>query len=132
MTTSTLATPRQSRRWLWIALGALVLALLVIGRGVGLIFGGQTDPGPPVPGVTEVTVGDNFFAPAAIEVPTGTTVTWSWENTNDHNVVGEDFEPAMQTQGQFAHTFSAPGTYDYRCTLHGAMRGEGVVTEGGL
>lgn len=134
MTTPTNSTSQaqRSRRWFWIALGALILAMLVFGRGAGLLFGGQADPGPPVSGVTTVTVDDNFFAPAAIQIPAETTVTWIWEGNNDHNIVGDGFESPVQTQGQFAHTFTTPGTYAYRCTLHGSMRGEVIVAEGGL
>jgi plastocyanin len=75
-----------------------------------------------------VAVEDNEFAPAAIEVPAGTTVTWQWQGNDQHNVVGDDYESPVQNQGEFAHTFSDPGTYDYQCMLHGGMRGEVIVT----
>ena len=82
----------------------------------------------PVTGVTEVAVRDNYFEPAAIEVPVGAMVTWRWDGDNPHNVVGDGFESEIQTEGTFAHVFAEPGRHEYRCTLHGGMRGEVVVT----
>ena len=37
--------------------------------------------------------------------------------------------PAHEPLKDPLHTFTAPGTYDYRCTLHGGMGGRVVVTE---
>ena len=54
-------------------------------------------------------------------------MTWRWEGNERHNVVGGDFESPVQVDGKFAHAFSEPGTYSYRCTLHLVMRGEVVV-----
>jgi plastocyanin len=123
---------RRSRPWLWIVLG-VVLAWLVLGRGVGLLFGDDgPSPNPAasgaVSGVTAVAVRDNFFEPAAIEVPAGTTVTWNWAGNTHHNVVGDAFESPVQESGDFSYTFNTPGTHDYECTLHGGMRGQVVVT----
>ena len=120
-------TQRRPRHRLWIGLAAGALVLAVLGIATVLIVRAQLDPGDPVSGVTEVAVRDDEFAPAAIEVPTGTTVTWRWEGEDEHNVVGDGFESPNQVDGEFAHTFAAPGTYDYRCTLHFFMRGEVVV-----
>lgn len=76
-----------------------------------------------------VAVVDNAFEPVHAEVTAGTTVRWSWEGTGtEHNVVGDDFESPTQDAGTFEHTFASPGTYDYRCTLHGSMRGAITVT----
>ncbi len=125
------SSPTQSRRsprWFWIVLGGLILAAVLFRGTTSFIGGGASDPGPPAIGVTEVAVRDNVFAPGAIEVAAGTTVTWFWEGDNQHNVVGDDFESPVQNQGELAYTFTAPGTYDYRCTLHGGMNGEVVVT----
>lgn len=123
---------RRPRPWLWIVLG-VVLAWLVLGRGVGLMFGGDgSAPNPAASGVTSgvtaVAVRDNFFEPAAIEVPAGTTVKWNWEGNTHHNVVGDAFESPVQESGDFSYTFNTPGTHDYECTLHGGMRGQVIVT----
>ena len=119
---------RGPSRWLWVILGGVILAAALF-RGAASLFGaGQADLGPPVTGTTTVGARDNDFAPAAIAVPAGTTVTWAWEGNNDHNVVGDGFESPVQTRGEFAYSFADPGTYDDRCTLHGGMHGEVVVT----
>lgn len=77
---------------------------------------------------SEVAVVDDDFEPAVAEVRAGTTVTWTWQGRNDHNVVADDFSSDVQSSGTFTHTFDEPGTYAYRCTLHSGMRGEVVVT----
>lgn len=117
---------RRSRR-LRIALGVAVLVLAAVGGTTALVIRDELDPGDPIAGVTEVAVRDNEFAPPAISVPAGTTVTWRWEDEEPHNVYGDGFESPNQTVGEFRHAFAAPGTYDYRCTLHFFMRGEVVV-----
>ncbi len=119
-------TGRSRRLWRWLAIGALIL--IVLGGAATLIIRDQLDPGAAVAGVTEVAVRDNEFAPAAIEVPAGTNVTWRWDGEVDHNVVGDNFESPVQTEGTFSQSFTEPGTYAYECTLHFFMRGEVVVT----
>ena len=135
MTPSPIAadSTRRSRRRRWSLLAVVLLALITLFVAVdraGRWFVDPADPGDLVAGVTEVSVRDNDFAPDAIAVPVGTTVTWRWEGDDRHNVVGDDFASPVQEEGEFAATFAEPGTYDYRCTLHPFMRGEVVVTEG--
>lgn len=120
---------RPSRKRVGIALGILLLALAVVGGGGALVLRNMLDPGEAVVGVTEVTLRDNAFAPASIEVSAGTTVTWRWDEAEEHNVVGDDFASPVQLDGEFTHAFAEPGTHAYRCTLHYLMRGEVVVTE---
>jgi plastocyanin len=46
-----------------------------------------------------------------------------------HDVTGEGWKSGdPQSEGTFRHAFDRPGTYDYRCTLHGGMEGRVVVT----
>lgn len=118
----------MSRRRRRIALVALVTLALLAGAGT-LFVRAELDPGAPVAGVTEVAVQDDAFAPAAIEVPAGTTVTWRWEGEGEHNVVGDGFASPNQVDGEFAHAFAEPGAYPYQCTLHFFMRGEVVVAD---
>ena len=128
METPTISPNPVRRRglWRWLAIGGLVL--VVVASAAALVVRGRLDPGDPVAGVSEVAVRDNAFAPAAVAVPAGTTVTWRWEGEEEHNVVGDGFASPVQTAGAFAHEFAEPGTYAYECTLHFFMRGEVVVT----
>ncbi len=121
-------TGRRSRR-LRLGLGLVLTLLFALAAGTALALRAQLDPGPAAAGVSEVAVRDNEFAPAAIEVPAGTTVTWQWDGEEQHNVVGDGFASPAQAAGEFAHTFANPGTFAYQCTFHFLMRGEVVVTE---
>jgi len=94
------------------------------------------------PAVT-VTVGsaagpDAFdFAPPAVKISPGTTVTWVWSGDGGpHNVAFEDydvrfdsFEPEPGVH--FEHTFDETGVYRYACEPHESLgqRGALVVEE---
>jgi plastocyanin len=88
------------------------------------------------PGVeSDITVSDNAFAPSALSVDAGTTVTWEWAGDAPHNVTwigpGAPAASATQTTGTYQRVFDAAGTYDYYCTVHGTptsgMRGTVTV-----
>jgi arsenite oxidase small subunit len=77
--------------------------------------------------------GGNFaFDLAAIQVSTGTTVTWEWTGQGgSHNVIADDgsFESELTTQEGFTfeQTFSQPGTTLYYCTPHRGLGMKGAV-----
>jgi len=63
-------------------------------------------------------------------VAAGSTVTWTNRDDVPHNVVSTDRKfksPVLDTDGQFSHTFDAPGTYKYFCSIHPRMTGQVVV-----
>ena len=70
------------------------------------------------------------FAPAAITVPAGTTVTWTNSDNFTHNVSLEGLAPLTMAPGERAsHTFTTPGSYPYVCSLHPKdMKGSVLVT----
>ena len=103
----------------------LLLSTMVIAFAAGCAAGSAD---VPVEG-TQVRVVDNDFEPSVLQVTTGDTVTWTWEGSRDHNVVGEAFQSETQASGTFTHTFAQPGTYSYQCALHEGMRGEIIVTD---
>jgi plastocyanin len=74
---------------------------------------------------------DNFnFDPPSLTVPAGTTVTWANRDDVPHTVTAYDKHFAsgtLDTDGQFAHRFTAPGTYDYYCAVHPHMTGRVIV-----
>jgi len=74
---------------------------------------------------------DNFsFAPAMAAVAAGSTVTWTNRDDVPHNIVSTQRKfksPVLDTDEQFSHTFDAPGTYKYFCSIHPKMTGQVVV-----
>jgi plastocyanin len=131
-------------------IGAILAAALAGCGGAGGGYG--TGPGTgsnPGGGTTTggssnvVTISNQSFAPNAMTVAAGTSVTWKWNDCSGgdgygsgatcvgHNVTFDDgsgLASATQEQGTFSRTFAAKGTYKYHCTIHGpAMSGEVVV-----
>ena len=110
---------------------ALLLAAALL-AGCADSGGGRDDAtaDQPATGATKVVATDVRFSPAAIQVPAGTEVTWSFEDGQvPHDVKGDGWgsgEP--QRSGTFRHAFDRPGTYEYACTLHPRMTGRVVVT----
>ena len=71
------------------------------------------------------------FAPEAISVAAGTTVTWTNNDPVPHTVtdVNQAWDSGLFDQGTtFSRTFTEPGTYDYYCIPHPMMIGKVVVT----
>jgi len=73
----------------------------------------------------------NFmFMPATLTVPSGTTVTWKFDDSTDHTVNADDnsFASSPMANGQtFTHTFNSAGTVAYHCSIHPFMKGTIVV-----
>ena len=68
------------------------------------------------------------FTPAVVRVKAGGTVTWTNNDSAVHTATGTGFDTGSLARGQSATvTFDTPGTFDYRCTPHPAMRGTVIV-----
>lgn len=117
-------------RFLTLAMAASIAAAACGGSGDG---GTTTSPGngnppgggnnpPPAPAQTnQVSIGDDFFSPANIQVPVGTTVTWTWSSSPTlHNVTFADGTNSgdKSSSATYTKTFSTAGTFSYLCTLH--------------
>ncbi|HYR57606.1 MAG TPA: metallophosphoesterase [Chthoniobacteraceae bacterium] len=74
---------------------------------------------------------DNFtFAPAALSVARGATVTWVNHDDIPHKVAADDkrfVSKVLDTNEQFSTVFDTPGTFGYYCTIHPHMTGRIVV-----
>jgi plastocyanin len=107
------------------ALAALALALLLGACSAG------TTPSPSPVATSSVDLPKSYrFVPEAIAVPVGTTVTWANHDDFTHNVAFEDAEPLTMVPGATtSHTFTTPGAFPYRCSLHpNDMQGSVLVT----
>lgn len=118
---------------------AAVLAVL----GVAGCSGGSGDqPATPTsPGggaaSTEVAInGDAYlpggravFAPDAVTVDRGTTVTWKNNDQTGHTTTanGGLWGSVVSAGGSFSHRFTTAGTFEYHCTIHPYMTGTVVV-----
>lgn len=84
----------------------------------------------PRSGTIAVQALDNRFEAKEVTITAGSTVTWTNDGVNVHDIVPaegtgygvrpNDFEP----DANYSTTFAEPGTYAYYCSLHGtATRG---------
>ena len=75
---------------------------------------------PPPPPSNGVTVGDNTYTPNATVVTLGTTVTWTWNGVNQHDVLFDDgTRSVIQTSGTYSRQLATAGVYNYHCSIHG-------------
>ena len=75
-----------------------------------------------------VKVGIAFaaFEPAALQVLSGDTITWSNDSVRRHTITADDgsFGSEQLSGGQtFSHRFDGEGTVGFYCTVHPFMRG---------
>ncbi len=88
-------------------------------------------------GVTHVFIHNEAFQPTTIEVPVGTTVTWTNKDNTYHTVtIGNAMvtteNPSASGQlapgTSFSYTFLSRGTFSYSCSDHPSiMRGTVIV-----
>jgi Icc protein len=85
----------------------------------------------PATGMHDVVI-DNFsFAPSVVTVPVGATISWVNHDDVPHVVLSTEKKfksPVLDTDEKFSHSFDAPGTYEYFCSLHPRMTGRIVVS----
>jgi len=117
---------------------ALTMSLLFIAAGCTGgsrgIEGTSTETASVAPSAAEKQIViDNFtFDPPTLTVPVGTKVTWVNHDDVPHTATStakpKHFDSrTLDTDGQFTHVFTAPGTYDYFCAVHPKMTGTIVV-----
>jgi plastocyanin len=113
------------------AIAAAALTLLVLG---GCTSSSRANASPVA--TTTVDLPKSYkFAPAAIVVQTGATVTWTNNDNFSHSVAfldgGLPSTPMVMNPGQSAtFTFDHAGTFHYQCHFH-PQNMQGTVTVSG-
>jgi plastocyanin len=108
------------------------LALLALGI---LGLGAATPAGSAGGALADATIRVFQFQPGALEVRTGTRVTWTNQDEITHTVTSGvpgspdgRFDVTLDGKGtRGSTTFTDPGVYSYFCTRHPSMHGEVVV-----
>jgi plastocyanin len=88
-----------------------------------------TAPAQP-PTTIRIDVRNFMFAPVAMAVKAGATVTWTNMDQEPHTVMSLDGlfrSGALDTGDSFSFKFEKSGTYQYVCTIHPRMVGTVVV-----
>jgi plastocyanin len=90
----------------------------------------------PPPNSMSVAVKDDFFDPAALTVPSGTTVLWQNQGNSNHtvtsgsaNAVTGMFDSPLNNGQTFQFTFTQAGTFPYFCRIHGQMMSGTIVVQ---
>lgn len=141
-------------RTLWLLLGLLLVGVLALGgidvvlnpvqtsQAAGSTSGKQQSilsQGMPGLGITHVFMHNGTYQPSHIQVPVGTVVTWTNEDTVPHGVtiahsmvsIYDSWQSGPMSTGQsFRYAFSSPGTYTYYCTEHPSLMAGVVVVMG--
>jgi plastocyanin len=108
---------------------------LVLAAGLtGCSIGHHTAALPK--GAAVIVISHMAYQPNDVEVRVGQPVAWKFEDAGVvHDVVGltgpvpgsADFHSPDKENGDWVHTFTAPGHYTYYCSLHTYMRGTIIV-----
>jgi plastocyanin len=125
------------RRILLPLCAALALALVVAGCGGGDDNGGggstaTSSSSSSSGGGVQIKMQNIQFSPKATTVKVGQKVTWTNDDSTDHNVTadsGADFKSKDFGNGAtFEFTADKAGTIKYECTIHPGMVGTLTVT----
>ncbi len=104
-------------------LAALLAATLPVSLGAA--------PAPAAQAAALTVHISNFtFAPQALKIRAGQTVTWVNDDDIPHNVTAVDKSfksKVLDTGERFSFTFVHAGTYAYFCALHPHMTGSVIV-----
>ena len=129
-------TPRIPKPWRPRPLSPL-LTLAVIAMGVAMSAGAglraaARDSTPAAAVVHSVQMANFAFAPQALAVTSGDSVTWTNQDEAPHTVTTtsgpRSISSPMLSKGQsFTYTFVVPGTYSYYCAVHPDMRAQIIV-----
>jgi plastocyanin len=93
---------------------------------------GTAKPAPPANATPTYTINikDFMFTPRNLTIPVGSKVTWTNKDEEPHKVaeVNSSFtSKPLDTDEGFTYEFTAPGKYEYFCTVHPRMTGTIIV-----
>jgi plastocyanin len=112
----------------------LRLPLGTIGVVGLLLISGMVGTRPAQADSGSVTIQNFAFNPSPLNVPVGSTVTWTNADGSAHTTTSDNGawdSGALSNGAHFSFTFTQAGTYTYHCAIHSYMHGTIVVGSGG-
>ncbi len=97
---------------------------------VGGGAGASNEGGKSATGAFAIAIRDFTFIPKEMNVPVGTTVTWTNVDSVAHTATSDDgaFNSGNLNPGQgYSYQFEKAGTFHYTCSYHPGMKGTIVV-----
>lgn len=85
--------------------------------------------------IRNVSIRDNYFSPATVNVTAGDTVRWTNNGVMTHTTTsntGVWNSGFMSPSAVFSRQFNGVGSFSYNCTIHPLMTGTVVVDSGSL
>jgi plastocyanin len=105
-------------------------------RADGMNNGNDSAGAAPVTAAPNTVTISNFaFAPAALTVKTGTTITWINQDGVNHSIIADQpsssapSSPLFGKSATYTFTFKKAGTYAYHCGVHPEMQATITVTD---
>ena len=78
--------------------------------------------------LNKISIKNFAFNPGTLTVPVGTTVTWTNEDSTNHQIKSATFNSAVLSNGAtFSFKFDQAGSFDYSCAIHPSMTGKIIV-----
>jgi plastocyanin len=103
----------------------------IVGVTSLLVAGVSEGPAAGEPaGQAAIRIDDFHYTPQMLVIAPGTTVTWTNADDSPHTVREKDGKfksAALDTDDTFSQTFTAPGEFEYFCSIHPYMTGKIVV-----
>lgn len=101
-----------------------------MGRMMGSGRDSSGDPARQGSLVESVDIEDYAYSPGNLRVPVGASVTWTNLDSASHSATDLNgaWDTGLLAQGELVTlVFDTPGTFQYFCTLHPAMKSRLVV-----
>jgi len=96
--------------------------------------GGDVTPdstAPPNVPEGQVLVKSISYNPREVRTTVGKAVTWVFDDGGlEHTVTGDnnEFDSGRKSSGNFNHSFTTAGTFNYHCQVHAKMHGSVIVS----
>ena len=104
------------------------------GAALAFVAAGPRAPSAGAANSAAVQIDNFHYSPPMLVVSPGTTVTWKNDDDSPHSVREKDGKfksSALDTDDTFSQTFTAPGEYEYFCSIHPYMTGKVIVRTAG-